>query len=455
MIFSISIRVGFSTFISAVACGVSAANLPVDDPLRLDPRIKPITQSLDLQLDPEANTYTGTTRIELQFNTATNRFRFHAQGIQLGNATLDGQTLALTAQKAGLVSAAAAQVIGPGYHLLEIAFTNDFSRDGTGLYKVETEGKAYLFTQMEPTDARTAFPCWDEPGFKIPWRLTLTVPKNLEAVANIPVAGTFFLGEHKRLEYGRTPPMPSYLVAMAVGPFEAIPIPGQAVPGRILTVAGKTALGKMAAQEAPALLAALERYFGLPHPFPKLDHIAVPEFNFGAMENVGLITYKDGLLLLDSGDTSLSSRQGLITVLTHEMAHMWFGNLVTMQWWDDLWLNEAFASWMAAKIAGQVHPELRFELQSYYTVRGARGNDVQPSVKPVRRPFKGGDNLQEAFDTLSYGKGQAILGMIEGWIGATNFQAGLKRYFVQNSWGNARASDLWAVFAEAGDEALP
>jgi len=430
------------------------AQASAPDPLRLDPRIEPITQTLELQLDPAADSYIGVARIELQFHTSVKEFRFHAKDLALGRATLDGKELSLKPGEASLISATASDLVAAGKHTVEIAFSNEFNRDGTGLYKAVTGGKPYLFTQMEPVDARQAFPCWDEPSFKIPWRLTVTIPSDMEAVGNMPIAQTTLVGSNKVVEFGRTPPLPSYLVALAVGSFDFLPVPGQSVPGRIVTVQGQAALARLAAKEAPALLAELETYFGLPYPYAKLDHLAVPEFAFGAMENAGVITYKDSLLLLDPANVSYQQRRTLLEIIAHEMAHMWFGDLVTMQWWDDLWLNESFATWISFKIAGKVHPGLRFDLLSYQNIAAARAADTQPSVKQIRRLFRGGDNLVEAFDALSYSKGQAILRMVEGWVGEEKFRVALRRYFVRHSWGNARAEDLWSAFAEAGDESL-
>lgn len=430
------------------------AGAPVTDPLRLDPRIRPITQSLELELDPAADGYSGSVRVELHFSLATNRFRFHALELGLGEAKLDGQVVALRPEQAGLVSAMAVEPWATGRHVFELVFTNDFNRDGTGLYRTEAEGKPYLFTQMAPADARRAFPCWDEPGFKIPWRLTVTIPRDLEAVGNLLVAVTTPAGERKTVEFGRTPPMPSYLVALAVGPFESMPIAGQAVPGRIVTVAGRIAQGEMAAQEIPLLLSALEQYFGVPQPFPKLDHVAVPELPWGAMENAGAVFYHTSVFPQDAALASACQRNTLIGILAHEMSHMWFGNLVTMQWWDDVWLSEAFASWMSSKIVRQVHPELRTALGSYASAAFARVNDAQPKVKAVRRAFSGGDDLREAYDTLSYSKGEAILTMIEGWIGEAKFREALQLYFTRHAWGTVRSEDLWAAFGERGDPSV-
>ncbi|HXP61364.1 MAG TPA: M1 family metallopeptidase [Dongiaceae bacterium] len=423
---------------------------PAADPLRLDPLVEPIAQALELALDPAAERYTGSTRIELQFHVATNQFRFHAKSMELRRATLDGRELALKASEADLVIATAPEPFASGPHNLQIDFASAFDRSGAGLYKSVYEGRSYLFTKMEPIDARRAFPCWDEPGFKIPWRLTVTIPSGLEAVANMPMAQTRAQGTNKIVEFGRTPPMSSYLVFVGVGPFERTPVAGLPVPGSIVTAPGKAALVQLIAQESPGILSALERYFGVPYPYPKLDQIAAQEFS-GAMENAGAISYHDSTVLLDPDHVSFDQRRGMMETVTHEMAHMWFGDLVTMKWWDDVWLNEAFANWMSSKIASQLHPELRFEVSASQNGIEVRWLDTQPSVKPIRRLFGGGDNPREAFDGLTYRKGQAILRMVEGWLGPDKFRAALRQYFTRHRWGNARAEDLWAAFdQEAG-----
>ncbi|MBX3734671.1 MAG: M1 family peptidase, partial [Verrucomicrobiae bacterium] len=336
-------------------------------------------------MNPASNTYTGFTRVELEFVVPTNRFRFHARSMDLGPASLNGGNLTLTVSTnpAGWVTAQADSLIPTGVHTFECSFTNNFNRDGAGLYKTISGGKNYLVTQFEPMDARQAFPCWDEPGFKIPWRITVTAPEGLVVVGNMPIANTVSRDGTTTHEFGRTPPMPSYLVALAVGPFETVDIPGQSVPGRLVTPSGQARLAEMARGYAPPLLAALERYFGIPHPYPKLDHLAVPAFASGAMENVGAITYREGLLLLDEKHAAIEQRRLLVLIVTHEMAHQWFGNLVTMRWWEDLWLNEAFASWAAFKIGRQLYPDLRFDLMEYESGASARAVDSQPSVKAI------------------------------------------------------------------------
>ncbi|HOB32180.1 MAG TPA: M1 family aminopeptidase [Verrucomicrobiota bacterium] len=424
------------------------------DPLRLGREVEPVTYAMDLELDPARDTYTGVARIELQFHVATNAFRFHARDLSSLTARLDGSELKLTHGDGNIVTATAPRPVPKGRHLLELKFENDYNRDGTGLYKVEKGEKSYLFTQMEATFARSSFPCWDEPGCKIPWRFTVTAPANVEVVGNMPIAERTIEGDRQTVSFGRTPPMPAYLVAFAVGPFDSMPIPGQSVPGRIYTTSGQTNLAEAAAKETQALLSALEEYFGIPYPYPKLDHIAVPEFLFGAMENVGAITYSDALLLTDPANTSYDTHRFIVMIVAHEMAHMWFGNLVTMQWWDDLWLNESFATWVSLKVGRQVRPDLGFDVMAHDFVSEAKRTDTQPSVKAIRRHFRGDDNIMEAVDALTYSKGQAILSMIEGWIGEEKFRQALARYFQKHRWGNAQADDLWAAFAATGDTAL-
>ena len=427
------------------------------DPLRLPQSVQPVQQRLELALDPAKDEYHGKTRIELRFASATNQFKFHARDLQLGPATIDGKPITLSPAVDEIVTATANQPLSPGSHILEITFTNDFNRDATGLYKVEVGGKPYLFTQMEPTFARRAFPCWDEPGFKIRWDIILQTPESIVTVANMPVTGSSTAvssGTMKITTFGRTPPMPSYLIAICVGTFDSIAIPDQPIAGRFFTVSGQSALARLSANEVTPLLRALENYFGRPYPYPKLDHVAVPDFNFGAMENVGAITYSDGMFLTDEANTSSERHKFITMVIAHELAHMWFGNLVTMKWWDDLWLNEAFAEWLSLKIAQQVRPEFNYPIMSYQTVMDGKRADIQPSVKPIRRHFKGGDNMLEAVDALTYSKGQAILRMAEGWIGEEKFRTALQTYCKKFSWSNASAEDLWEALGEAGDPEL-
>jgi len=435
------------------------ASEPVD-PLRLTKDVVPVAQSVELTVDPAKDDYSGRTIIDLLANVPFTSFRLHAEGPAFTTATLtsaDGEVTTLTAvvtdAKHDLVTLSAPRELGIGNYKLAIAFTAKFHRDGLGLYKTVSRGDPYLFTQFEDTHARKAFPCWDEPAFKIPWQLTLKVPAALEAVTNAPVAIETRDGDWKTIAFGRTPPMPSYIVAMAVGPFEYVPIPGLSVPGRIITPKGQAGLAGEAARVAAPILSRLEEYFGIPYPYAKLDQIAVPEYVYGAMENAGLITWTDRGLLLDPVKAPFTTRRWLATTTAHEMAHMWYGDLVTMAWWDDLWLNESTADWIAGRIVEHQYPEFRVKINESREVKSAMRTDALPSVTAIRRKVTAETDLAQLADVLTYNKGKGILTMVENWIGPAQFRAAMRAYFLKHSWGNTVANDLWAAFsATSGDD---
>ncbi|MCE9628263.1 MAG: M1 family metallopeptidase, partial [Candidatus Eisenbacteria bacterium] len=298
---------------------------------------------------------------------------------------------------------------------------------------------------FESDDAREAFPCWDEPGFKFPYQLIIDAPIAQEVLTNTPVERTDPTPAQdgwRTVTFKRTPPLPSYLLAIAVGPFEYVPVAGMKVPTRIVTCQGQKHLAGTSVAVTPKLLSALERWFGIPYPFEKLDLIAVPEFAYGAMENPGLITFRDDVLLLDAASATVSQRRSNSAVIAHELAHMWFGDLVTMAWWDDLWLNESFANWMAAKITDEVFPEFKDGLANLQRIQNVRESDTQPSTRPIRdNTSSSAAGLQNV--GLVYSKGNAVLSMFESYLGAATFQKGVRAYLKSHAWGNATAGDLW------------
>ncbi|MBK8858241.1 MAG: M1 family metallopeptidase [Opitutaceae bacterium] len=424
------------------------------DPWRLTREVMPLAQSVELTLDPAGDDYTGRVLIDVVAANSFQSFRLNAEGPVITSATLTdpaGRSTTLTAASTradlGLVTLSAPSALPAGNYRLTAEFTAGYQRDGLGLYKTVSRGDAYLFTQFEDKHARKAFPCWDEPAFKIYWQLSLTIPVSLEAVANAPVARETRTADTKTLHFGRTPPMPSYLVALAVGPLEFVPVPGQSVPGHIITPRGQSGLTAEAVSMAPPILARLEEYFGIPYPYAKLDQLAVPEYVYGAMENVGLITYTDRYLLMDPARPSFSARRSLANIMAHEMAHMWFGNLVTMEWWDDLWLNEAFADWICAKIVDRQYPGFRFGIQESRAIKGAMRSDTLPSITAVRRKVTSETDLAQLADELTYNKGKGILTMVENWIGPDKFRAAMRVYFQRHSWGSTTADDLWGAFS--------
>jgi len=427
-------------------------------PTRLDHAAIPTAESVDLTCDPEKPDYSGTSHITLDVKQPTDVLRFHARTLTIDSAKLTSskatlQPSAIEPLEPDQVRLRFAAPVAPGTYTLEIAFHNQYNVRSISFYKVVTGGHAYLFTQFEDTEAREAFPCWDEPEFKIPWRMTLRVPAADLAVSNTPVATEARGGATKVVTFQPTHPLPSYLVAIAIGPFETVPIAGMRVPGRVITVQGASGLAAEAAQAAPKLLTSLERYFGRPYPYEKLDLIAAPEFLFGAMENAGAIVFADRALLIDPAVASPEQRSRVFSVMAHEMAHQWFGDLVTMKWWDDLWLNESFATWMANKTMDDVYPDDRQGVDALFGIQRAFLTDSRPSTRAMRGKIEGTATLGETASELTYNKGGAVLTMFEGWVGPDKFRAGVLDYLNAHEWANAEGRDLWlAIGKQSGED---
>ena len=420
---------------------------------RLPTDVRPTFEAVHLNLDPAKMDYTGSARIDLTVSKPTATIQFHAQEMKLSKVVLKGKAgdraLQIQEGEQGLITAVSATQIKPGAYTLEINFSNEFDQRATSLYRLESGGQAYCFTQFEACDARLAFPCWDEPSFKFPYQITLTVPKAEETVTNTPIERQTVSGAQKTVVFRRTKPLPSYLLCIAIGPFDFVPVPGTSIPTRIVTPKGKAALAAEAKAVTQPTLAALERYFAQPYPYEKLDIIAVPEFTPGAMENPGAITYGDRFLLFDPSTMSVAQRRTLTQWSAHELAHIWFGDMVTMKWWDDLWLNESFAEWMGNKIAGELYPELQIDVTALFELQSAMYLDTQLAARTIRQPVESYTNILAAADPLTYKKGQATLGMFEQWMGPEKFRKGVNAYLKEHQWGNATADDLWAALSKA------
>jgi alanyl aminopeptidase len=346
-----------------------------------------------------------------------------------------------------MVLVTAGETLKPGRYTLAMDFAAKFNRQAVGLYKMVARGEPYLFTQFEAIDARRAFPVWDEPEFKIPFQLTVTIPALYDAVSNTPVVSETKNGDAKTIEFARTKPLPSYLVALAVGQFDYTPILGMSVPGRIIAPKGQGHLSQTAAEITPPVLAALEKYFDGKHPFEKVDLLAVPEYWAGAMENPGAITFRDTILLLDPATATPSQRQSMARVVAHELAHMWFGDLVTMEWWDDLWLNESFADWMGDKITEQVFPQFEHAISEMGEVQSVMSADMRATTDPIRRREASPEEAMRNVG-LAYNKGKAVLGMFEAWIGPEAFRQGVLAHLKANAWGNANAGQFFASLSK-------
>jgi len=420
---------------------------------RLGHEVVPTFESIRLVVDAARKDYTGSVEIQLAVREATSSFRLHARDMTIRRVGLrSGRApVAVThrADSAGVLVLEASKPLEPGAHTLTIDFANDFDTRAGSLYRVESEGESYTFTQFEPNQARAAFPCWDEPEFKIPFQVSLVVPKAHVAVSNTPILRETVTGAQKTVVFKPTAPLPTYLLAMATGPLERVLIPGMSVPGGVVTPRGKTRLADEAVRITPPILAALEQYFGSRYPYEKLDLIAVPEFAAGAMENPGAITYRDGLLLVDPATASLGQRLGLAATTAHELAHIWFGDLVTLQWWDDLWLNESFATWMGSRITNEVFPQYNLPVLDVPDRESPMGTDARLSTNAVRKPVGAADNLDRLFDELAYQKGRSVLGMLETWLGPETFRRGVLDYLRAHEWKNAEGTDFWTALSAA------
>jgi aminopeptidase N len=343
------------------------------------------------------------------------------------------------------------QALPAGDAQIQIDYLAPFADGLRGLYRVTEDKLSYAYSQFEPSDARRAFPCFDEPGWKTPFDVVVTVPRGSIAVANGREAARHVLpgGEQVRFEFEKTPPLPTYLVALAVGPLEALAGHEDPVRTRLIATRGKSAAGKLALDTAVAHLDLLGKYFDRPYPYSKLDIAAVPSFGAGAMENPGLVTFREELVLLDAGRASTAALRGMARVVANELAHQWFGDLVTMQWWDDLWLNEAFASFLADKIVDEWRPETRARVQALGGKAEVMSEDALVTARRIRNPVRSTSEALEAFDGITYAKGRAVLAMIEAWLGEDRFRDGLRRYLAQHAWGNATAADLYAALGQA------
>jgi alanyl aminopeptidase len=428
--------------------------------LRLGDDVRPVRYRLDLTIVPQQDGFTGKIEIDLDIRKPTDTVWLNARDLTVDSAqlTAGGSSQAVKAQTSGteFVGFAAASPIPAGPAQLRIAYHGAFNKIGSdGLFKEQDAGTWYVYTQFESIDARRAFPCFDEPNFKTPWQLTLHVNKSDAAVSNTPVRSeSAEPGGRKKVVFRETKPLPSYLVALGVGPFDFVDA-GKAGKNRtalrMITPKGKAAQAKYAAEVTGPLLAELENYFGVPYPYEKLDILSVPLFG-GAMENAGLITCVQSIMLRDPAQDSIERQRTYASIITHEMAHQWFGDLVTTAWWNDIWLNEAFASWMDSKILRHWKPEWNTVIDEQNIRMGAMGGDSLISARKIRQPIESNDDIANAFDGITYSKGEAVIGMFENWMGEEAFRRGVQRYIRQYAWRNATAGDFLDSLSSAGSQ---
>ncbi len=413
--------------------------------------VRPSAERLALTIDPDKPLYEGVATIEVNVVRPTTSFDLHLQDLEPGAISLrrGRQEIKPVRFERGASSRLiihAPRPLAAGSYTLRIPFHGKLGTRNVGFFRVIKNDRAYVFSQFEPADARKAFPCWDEPEFKIPFEIQVTVPKGIEAVSNTPIESTTARGNQNTIRFQRSRPLPSYLVALAVGPVEFVPVTGTSIPTRIVTLKGQRGLATVAAERVAPILAAEEKYFGSSYPYEKLDLIAIPEYWIGAMENAGAITFVDTLLLIDPKAVTVAQRTAFDSVFAHELAHQWFGDLVTMAWWDDLWLNESFASWMASKIVKQLHPEVGSEEAAAQATEYAKRIDARLTTHAVRREVRDPDHVFNE-GGITYTKGEAVLGMFENFLGPEIFRRGVIDYLNEHKFGSATANDLWKALS--------
>jgi puromycin-sensitive aminopeptidase len=429
---------------------------------RLSGQVVPSRYDLELELDPARSLrYRGRVRIAVRLARATQVLELHAVELALRSASVLVNGVAQRARIEPLpeqerVRLCVDQRLAAGEAVIELSFSGTLRKDLRGLYLARRGALKLAVTQLEAADARRFFPCFDEPAFKARFALSVTTAAAHTVIANAKAARRTRLPDGRvRTVFAPTPLISTYLVALAVGPLEASrTVRAGQTPIRVLHVPGQAQLTGFALQAARECLLALERWFGIPYPYGKLDLVAVPQFEMGAMENVGAVFFRETLLLVDEERASLAERKRAIEVICHELAHMWYGNLVTMAWWDDLWLNEAFATWMAFEIVDRIHPELRMWNDFGHARNSAFELDALASTHPIYAKVRTPEEASQSFDLITYEKGAAVIRMLERYLGPERFRRGVRDYVRRHREGNAEARDLWRALSRYAGAAV-
>ncbi|HEY1956576.1 MAG TPA: M1 family metallopeptidase [Polyangiaceae bacterium] len=448
-----------------VASSEQVAPVPPPPAPREDGRLptvaKPLRYALRLAIDPRKDTFSGSEDILLDVGEPTAHVVLNARDAVVKRASIKArnETLPLHATMRASRGAlapdelvlSADRLVPSGHATVTIEWEAPFGKELAGLYVAKDAGDTYAFTQFEAADARRAFPCFDEPGYKTPFDVTLTVPSGMLALSNGPEAARDDKSGATTFTFKTTAPIPTYLVAFAVGNFDLVEGQKSNPPIRFVTTHGRGAFAKTALHDAEGIVPLLAKYFGIAYPYDKLDLVAVPDFGAGGMENAGIITFRDDAVLLDE-NASLRQKRGLVGLMTHELAHQWFGDLVTMKWWDDLWLNEGFATWTTYKIVDAYAPELGSKIDAAASATYIMDQDGLASARAIRQPVASVGQAMESFDGITYQKGAAVLRMIEHYVGDDAFQRGVHAYLAAHAFGNATADDLLSAVDAASPD---
>ncbi|PZR74197.1 MAG: aminopeptidase [Chthoniobacterales bacterium] len=431
-------------------------------PGKLPKEVVPASYAIQLKPNVEKLTFTGSEVVVLEVRKPVTSITLNVNTLTIGSARLTGpkDASAQTAQvaineKEQTATLTFAKKIAAGRHELRLDFAGKINQGGQGLFYADyADGagsgkKRMLGTQMEPVDARRMFPCWDEPSFRARFRLTAIVPASFTAISNMPVESEKKTSEGKEVRFAETPPMPTYLMVFCAGEFDSIFGETDGVKIGIITTKGKAETGRYALESAQKILRYFNEYFGEKYPLPKLDLMAVPGGFGGAMENWGGITYYESALLFDPTKSSEETRERIFRIVAHEMAHQWFGDLVTMAWWDNLWLNEGFASWMGTKCTDHFNPQWQVWLRANAAKQRAMATDALSSTHPIQQPVKTESEANSAFDEITYQKGQSFLRMLETYLGEEDFRTGIRAYITAHKFSNSTTADLWNALAAA------
>jgi puromycin-sensitive aminopeptidase len=434
---------------------------------RLPELAVPETYKLTFAPDFNKDSFTGEETIQIRVLKATPEIVLNSAQIDFQNATISSAGTTQTAKVVldkdkEMATLTFDTPIAAGPATIHIQYTGILNNELRGLYLgKDHEGRKYAVTQFEATDARRAFPSFDEPDYKATFDVTVVTEKGLSAISNGKIlSDTPGPGDAKHtVKFATTAKMSSYLVALAIGQFEYVEGQADGIPIRVWGPPGAKQDGTYALAVAEQCMKYYNHYFGIKYPFEKLDMIGLPDFAAGAMENTGLITYREVILLLDDKKASVGLHQTVAIVIAHEMAHQWFGDLVTMKWWDDIWLNEGFATWMESKAVAAWKPEWHLELDDVQQTTNTLGVDSLKNTRPIHQAAETPAQIQELFDGIAYGKAASVLRMLEAYLGPDTFRAGVDQYLKGHLYSNATADDFWKTLAQVSkkpvDQVMP
>ena len=443
-------------FAALILALLVATPAPAATPTQLPEGVEPIAYDLSLTPDAAKLAFKGRVSVTVQVSAPVNRITLNAVDLALIGATLDGKPAkAIAYPKTQRATFSIGRPIAPGRHVLRIDYTGKINASPTGLFRVDYDGGRMLATQFEPADARRMLPVFDEPAKKAVFTLSTVVPNDQLAISNMPEASNEPLpGGLKRVRFAPTPKMSSYLLFYGLGDMERLSSDVDGTTVSVVIRRGETDKALYAITAAKQLLRYYNDYFGRKYPLPKLDLVAAPGDVAGSMENWGAILFSQTDIIYDPKLSSAGDQQRIYGAVAHEMAHLWSGDLVTMAWWDDLWLNEGFASWMAAKAADKFHPEWRVLLGALADKDEAMWLDARGSTHPIVQPVATVAQAEQAFDAITYKKGEAVIRMLEAYAGADAWRDGVRAYIAEHPYANATNADLWRAVDKAAGKSV-